>query len=462
MLTTQIAALFLTAAAVPVAGDPGWYSQGSFVPDERVAIVIRNPLDEAREGAPVVIRRADLPMLHDVHELSITLVDPAGAPRGEPSLRTRAAEGAHGRVGEANGRSFDYQFDDLDGDGLWDELFFIADFAPGERKTVHAYIGPHQRGWNPHRTHAAIGSYMRHLVPFWESENIGWKLWFPTDIDVYAKRRPQLMANRLYMENLDGYAVSLIDPALGSDIMQVSETFGGGGIGVFDDPADPNAVARPRFTPRATAGDNFNTGPVGDTRYAFSVVVNGPLRSMVRVRTMNWDSGHGQYAVEQVYTAYAGKDYTTAKVQFTRFDPAHPGAEIAVGIRRRPGETDFAQAGGMVVTSAPEVIRNPDDLEAVQQDMQVDFAGTALVVRDEYRPRYFFSPASEGNHLMRITPDADRRFEYLLAAGWSEGQGPATPEAFQAYVEKAAREYAAPIAFVGATPETRSAAAAAE
>ncbi|WP_126174311.1 DUF4861 family protein [Altericroceibacterium xinjiangense] len=448
-----LAAFLLAHGSAAVAAEGPWYTQGEFRPEQRIAIEVRNPLSQARTESPVVIRRSDLPMLHDVHELSITLVDPAGTPRSEPSIRTRAAEGAHGRVAEANGRAFDYQFDDLDEDGLWDELFFIADFAPGETKTVYAYLGPQQRGWNPHRTHAAIGSYMRHTVPFWESENVGWKLWYPTDIDVYGKRQPQLMSNRLYMENLDGYAVSLIDPKLGSDIMTVADSFGGGGIGVFDDPTQPEAVSRPRFTPEATGGDNFNAGPVSDTRYAFSVLANGPLRSIVRVRTMNWDSGQGEYEVEQVYTAYAGQDYTTAKVHFPRFEPEHPGAAFAVGIRQRPGETGFVQKDGMVITTAPEIIRNPDDVEAVQPDMAVDFAGTALVVRDEYNPDYVFSPARGGNHIMRVKPTAHNGFEYLLAAGWSEGTGPATAEAFRIYVENAAREYEAPVQFVAASQQ---------
>jgi chitodextrinase len=240
--------------------------------------------------------------------------------------------------------------------------------------------------------------------------------------------------------------------------MNVADSFGGGGIGVFDDPDNPGAVSRPRFTPHTPAGSNFNAGAARDTRYAFAVLANGPLRSMVRVRTMNWDSGKGRYEVEQVYTAYAGQDYTTATVHFGRFDPAAPGAAYAVGIRQRPGETGFVQDGGTVITTAPEVIRNPDDLEAVQPDMAVDFAGTALVVRAEYAPAYVFSPARGGNHLLRVEPTADNRFEYLLAAGWSEGAGPSTAGEFQSWVGKVAREYSAPIRFVSAAQESKGAA----
>lgn len=436
--------LALVLAPTPATAQQGWYTQDAFVPTERIAIEVRNPLDEARSDSPVIIPASALPMLRDVHELSITLVDPRLAGIAAPSPEKRALEGAHGQLAETNGHAVEYQLDDLDQDGLWDELFFMADFAPGETRTFYLYLGHHQRGWNPHHSHAGIGSYMRHTVPFWESENIGWKLWYPTDIDIYAKRKPQLMAHRLYTENLDGYAVSLIDPALGSDIMDVADSFGGGGIGVFDDPSDPGAVSRPRFTPKSLPG-NFNGGPVSDTRYAFSLIANGPLRSMVRIKTMNWDSGHGRYELEQTYTAYAHQDYSTARVRFTRFEPRAPGARFAVGVRRRGGETLNVQKGGLVITAAPEIIRNPDDREAVQPSMKVDYAGTALAVRDGYRSEYVFSPARGGNHLIRIAPGADHSFEYMIAAGWSEGAGPKTAEAFAAYAEKAAREYNAPI-----------------
>jgi hypothetical protein len=451
-----VPAFVFAVAAAPAAADAGdpWYEQGDFRPNRRVAIRIHNPLERARINSPVVIPWRSLPMLHDAQEISITLVDPNGAPRPQPSPRARASEGPHGRVAERNGRSFDYQLDDLDKDGIWDEMFFIADLAPGETKTIYAYLGQNERGWNPHRTHAAIGSYMRHMVPFWESENVGWKLWFPTDADVFAKRKPQLMANRLYMENLDGYAVSYLDPGLGSDIMQVDDSFGGG-IGVFDDPANPASVSRPRFTPAGAPESRHNAGPLRDTRYAQEVVFNGPLRSRVRIRTMNWSSGHGAYALEQTYTVHAGQDYAVGEVRFTRFEPAAPGARLAVGIRKRPGEDSFFQQGGIVVTAAPETIRNPDDVERLQPDLKVDFAGSALIVPARFKPRYTFVAERGGNHVLSIEPPHDLRFGYVIAAGWSEGAGPRTAEAFRDYVVRSAEELAHPIALAGAQAEAR-------
>jgi hypothetical protein len=351
-----------------------------------------------------------------------------------------ARQGPHERRGEANGRALDYQFDDLDRDGIWDELFFAVDLEAGERKTLHLYRGFQQRGWNPHRTHAAVGSYMRHAVPFWESENVGWKLWFPTDIDLYAKRKPVLMSPRLYMGNLDGYGVSAENPDYGADIMSVDDSFGGGGLGVFEG----ETLARPRFTPAADLENRFNAGQQSDTRYSFDVLVNGPLRSMVRIRTMNWNTGQGRYEAEQIYTAYAGQNYSTAEVRFPVWEPGPQGADFAVGIRRRPGQDYERRGDNWIVTTAPEALRNPDDVEGLQQQAPILYAGTALIVPDDHRAAYQFVEARGGNHVFRIPARPDRTYRYVLAAGWSEGEVLKTPQAFADYVEASARGFARP------------------
>jgi hypothetical protein len=207
--------------------------------------------------------------------------------------------------------------DDLDKDGIWDELFFQTDIEANSSKTIYIYLGENIRGWNRHFTHANIGSYARHLMPFWESENVGWKIWFANSVDVYAKRKPVLMSNHLYMENLDGYGVSGINRDWGSDIQRVAGSFGGGAICLFEDSSQPDVVSMPRFTPtrnELAPRSNWNAGQLSDTRYAYEVIVNGPVRSMIKIKGMNWNSGNGFYEYEQYYTVYAKQSYTTSKV----------------------------------------------------------------------------------------------------------------------------------------------------
>jgi hypothetical protein len=453
---------FALSALAPLLGlasaaqaDAPWYTQGQFSPAQRIEIQLTNDLDEDRRASPVTLTPEQLPMLRGAQALTITLVDPTGEPRPAPDHERQAQEGPHGHLAEANGRAVDYQLDDLNADGLWDELFLQVDLKARETKTLHIYLGFQQRGWNPHRTHAGVGSYMRHTVPFWESEAVGWKLWFPTDADVYGKREPLLMSPRLYMENLDGYAVSRIDPAMGSDIMSVDDSFGGGGIGVFDQPERPNTVSRPRFTPTSDQENRFNGNGLTDTRYAFEVVTNGPLRSMIRVKTLNWDSGFGRYEVEQLYTAYAGQNYSTARVSFPTFKPKAAGAAWAAGIRRHDPEEISYQKGGVVITGGGENVRNPDDKDAVQNAFRIDYAGSALVVRDIYKPRYNFWTERQGNHVFRVEPTKAGTFEYMLAAAWSEGPNLKTADAFRDYVIKSAREYNAPVRLTRVTRQAR-------
>lgn len=458
LLAALLAGASLWAAGQACAQTAGpWYTQGTFEPARRVALTITNDLDQARVNTPVTILPDQVPELRGLQEMYVTLVDPAGEPRPEPDARQRAQEGPHGFLRETNGRAFFFQLDDLDKDGVWDELFFQIDLKAHETRTVYAYIGFNQRGWNPHGTHAAIGSYARHQIPFWESENVGWKLWFPTDIDVYGKREPVLMAQRLYMENLDGYAVSYADPAYGSDIMSVDNSFGGGGIGLFEHPSEPTRVSKPRFTPQnaAVASTNFNLNQIDDTRYAFEVLVNGPVRSMVRVRTMNWRSGSGLYELEQIYTAYAHQSYSTARVRYSTFEPQDSGTAFAAAIRRHGNEQISYQQDGVVITGGSEAIRNPDDRESAQNALTVDFAASALVVKDVYRPQYVFVPDYQGNHAFRIPVTQDRSFEYLIAAAWSEGAVLNTAEGFRDYVLGTAREYNSPVRVSAADAETR-------
>ena len=456
VLTLALAAAFVAPAqAQPRARAAAWYTQAdNFAPRERVEVRIRNDLDTARRNNPVVITRAQLAALPDVHEFAITLVDPSRAGRTTPSDELLRRQGGHEARAETNGAWIPYQLDDLDSDGQWDELFFMTDIGPRETKTFYLYIGYQHQGWYAHRTHAAIGSYVRHTVPFWEGENIGWKLWFPDSIDVFGKRRPLLMSQHLYMENLDGYGVGQTNADWGSDIMEVGNSFGGGGVGLFEDPAHPDVVSRARFTPANTAGTNFNTGPRGDSRYSFVVIANGPLRSMIRARTMNWNSGHGRYELEQIFSSYAGESYATSRVRFSTFAPANAGTHFAAGIRKHINESSHYQQRGVVISGAPEAIRGPDDGPLRPNGLIVDYVGSALVVRDTYQPRYVYVPGYQGNHTFAITPNAERSFEYLIAAGWSEGVVNKTPAEFQDYVVRTAREYNAPLAFVSSAVRT--------
>jgi hypothetical protein len=433
-------ALLLPAAVSGVSfAQDGWYTEGDFAPAVRAKITLTNPLDFDRKNCPVTIPHALLP-IKDVMELSVIVVDPSLPGKPQPTKEEMTLGGGHLILGETNGHQLYDQYDDIDRDGIGDEFFFMTDLKANETKTLYLYYGFTQRGWNVHGSHGAIGSYARHLIPFWESANVGWKLWYPTDCDLYGKRKNVLMSPQLYINNWNGYAVPY---DYGSDIMRVEDSFGAGGICLFEVPAQPDSASRPRFTAAKSEfkpARVWNGGQLADTRYAFEVVVNGPLRSMIKVKTMNWNTGAGSYELEQIYTAYAHQNYSTCRVKYTKFSPKNPGTAFGCGIRKIKGEYDYAREGNALVSIGNDEITSPDDPTGLSK-LTVKYVGTGLIVKDSFRPRYQFVPARVGNHTFTIPVSKDRSYEYMLLAGWSEGEVLNTAEQFKEYVFKTAKEY---------------------
>jgi len=428
-------AIWCSLTSVGSAADYGWYTEGEVEPLQRVKLVLTNPLDIGRDNCPIVIKRADMPV-ENIPERWITVVDPELPPSPEPTREQLREMSGYLIRKETNGHFLVYQQDDIDGDGVWDELFFMTDLKPRETRTIYIYIGKSERGLYEHKTHSGMGNYGRHVVPFWESELIGWKLWFSDSADLHGKRSPMLTAYPEYSRNLSGYYMPY---EYGSDIMTVGRTFGSGGICLFEEPALPDSVSRPRFTPYT------EKGPFLDTRFAYDVVVNGPLRSMIRARTMNWNSGRGEYEVEQLYTAYAHTSYSTCMVKFTKFFPAEPATAFGCGIRRIMQEYDTFQKGGVVISMGKNVeIRIPDE-DIGDEGLIVDFEGIALVVRDDFKPEYRNIDGFDGNHVFRIPVTPQRMFEYMIAGGWSEGSVNRTNDEFTAYVLAEARKYNNPV-----------------
>jgi hypothetical protein len=424
-----------------------WYKTEKFEPVTRLVFKLKNTLNIERKDIPVTIKRSDFPM-PDIHEMWVTVVDPALPSYEGPSKEVLEIYGGHQLLAETNGHAVFHQLDDLDKDGIWDELFFQTDLKPNEGKTIFIYIGENTQGWNKHFTHANIGSYCRHQMPFWESENVGWKIWFANSCDVFAKRKPVLISQHLYMENLDGYGVSVINHDWGSDIQSVAGSMGGGAICLFEHPEIPDSISLPRFTPAreklAPAGSQWNAGQISDTRYAYEVVVNGPVRSIIKIKTMNWNTGNGSYDLEQYYSVYAHQSYSTCKVLYKNFNPLKAGVKMGCGIRKKPGEENLFQKGGIVVSSGPEQIRDPENIDE-RADWFMAFIGKAIVVKDLYLPEYQHTSQNGGNHTFRVTPDSLNSYEYMIFAAWSEGAVYNNQKDFEAYVKTTAMEYNNPV-----------------
>ena len=411
----------------------GWYTEGTdYAPSQRIRITVTNPLNIACVECPVVLKRSLLPV-QNIPERWINMVDPNLPGNKEPSLQELEEMSGYVRRRETNGHFVELQVDDLDKDGVWDEIFFLTDLKPQETHEFYIYIDHYERGMTEHRVHAAIGNYGRHTVPLWESEHMGWKLWYPHSVDLHGKREPMLTAYYEYSTNKSGYYMPW---ELGTDIMTVAETFGSGSMCIFENPANPE---RPTLAYHNSPAKD--KGPFSESRFAYDVVFNGPLRSMIKVKTMNWNSGKGFYELEQYYTAVAGKSWSIVEVKFNEFLPPGNDAMFGAGIRRIMEEYKSVNKGGYAVSMGKNIEARIPDEDIGDEVLVVPWQGIGIVVKDVFHPEYHNIDGFGGNHVFKIPVTSNHSYEFMIVGGWSFGKVNNNEKDFVRYVENEALKY---------------------
>ncbi len=117
---------------------------------------------------------------------------------------------------------------------------------------------------------------------------------------------------------------------------------------------------------------------------------------------------------------------------------------MGAGFRKRPKEDHFVQEGGIIISSGPESIRDPEGNDD-RKSYEVEFVGAALIVKDGYKPEYQFVEDHRGNHTFRINDPKGNSFEFLVSSAWSEGAVYNNREDFSDYIRKTSLEYNNPV-----------------
>lgn len=432
-----LAGLLVAMAGVANAQSGGWYTEGTdYAPTRRVKITVTNPLNMPVKGAPVVVPRNTLPF-QNIPERWIGIVDPKGPSDPEPTVEQLKAMSGYVRRKETNGHYVELQVDDKDKDGIWDEIFFMTDFGPKESKDFYIYIDHYERGMYEHEVHASIANYGRHTVPLWESKDMGWKLWYPHEVDLHGKREPMLTAYYEYSTNKSGYYMPW---EMGTDIMTVASTFGAGGMAVFENPKDMENPSRAYHSPYK------NKGPFEDSRFSFDLVYNGPLRSMIKVSTKNWNSGKGFYELEQYYTAFAGKSWSIVETKFSKFFPPSADANFGSGIRKIMNEYNAVTKKGIVISMGKDVEARIPDEDIGEEVLVVPWQAIGMVVKDKFKPEYQAIKNYGGNHVFKMPVTSDLSYEYMIVGAWSFGKVNNNEKDFVKYVDEEALKYNNPVA----------------
>ena len=302
--------LFLLMLAMPMAA----------LAQTRFDVEVNNPMQIARKDAPVTCR-----VTHDVRSALVTL----------------------------NGQEIPCQLDDLNGDGLMDELFFLADIGPQESQTynVELYVEGSPRRYEPRvyvemmLTNKKIKEtnkqdlYISQLTvdrgvnPYWmlhhhgaafESELVAYRIYFDhrQTVDIYGKYRQglELHDTQFYPDQAQK------DAGFGDDVLWVGNTLGVGTLRGWDG-QQPTMVQDVE-------------------QRSQRIVSRGPLRTIVEVKAKGWVPQAGQEPIDmtQRYTLVAGHRDCAIDISFS---PNASKYQFATGLINVKNSTECFDKRGM-------------------------------------------------------------------------------------------------------------------
>lgn len=247
-------------------------------------------------------------------------------------------DGMHPVIYDSADNIIPQQHDDIDGDGNWDELAFVADipanstlkmnikftglsalpnFEPrtnvrfgvknksGEVESVTEYSIPAEnlpRGEN--KIYQMDG-------PAWENDLVGYRHYFDgrNTRDLFGKTTQAMVLDEVGLQSgeiTDNYHV-LND--WGRDVLSVGNSLGLGGIGAWYN-GDAQRIG-------VTLNDSVNN--VAETNY--QLLVEGPIRSVFKISYDDWQLGEETYNVENTIQIWAGQYGFHGKVDFSEMAP---------------------------------------------------------------------------------------------------------------------------------------------
>jgi hypothetical protein len=259
-------------------------------------IMVKNTSSEELKNKPVMVQRKELP----------------GRPTGFPLITTII------------GDTIPAQLDDLDRDGNWDELFFVADFKAGEERkfalrwidspvqtTPKTHIRFGVRQTENSRVEPALSDtfyadqlpgvigYQHYQTdgPTWENDKAGFRIYLDgrNSIDVYGKKVSYITSDSIGIGK-DGHTENNYSEMKdwGMDILAVGNSVGLGGISL----KAKDSLARLGVTEQ----DSLNN--VDST--VCNVVSNGNVRAILEFDYRNWKPLSRNYHVKTTTAIWPG------------------------------------------------------------------------------------------------------------------------------------------------------------
>ncbi len=324
------------------------------------------------------------------------------------------------------------QVDDIDRDGVWDELAFVytlkgeekvelmvewvsvSDYPVFERRTNIRYGKMTSPG---HVEELAFDMHGKHNLPrsvnypyqmdgpAWENDKIAFRHYFDgrNCRDLFGKRISEMVLDTVGIR-ADGYPDNTYQVLRewGCDILSAANSFGLGGLAL----QLPDTLVR-------MGVESKDTVDIIDSSH-FEIITEGPVRSMFQLDFIGWDVLGTKIDVHETVTIWAGKQGHEEDI---RTSPLPENAVLVTGIvannnTKEPVEKQYDGKWISMITH---------DKQTVNKDYEL---GMALLIPQEQLIETFHTPDTGSGILKtwcaKLKP-GEKGYHYQVYAGWELG-----------------------------------------
>lgn len=320
------------------------------------------------------------------------------------------------------------QLNDLDGDGKWDELFLVTDFAPNEKKVVDlkwSSVDPKfpvktsvrfgkreaknlsvqpatEEVLLANQVHKKLG-FQKYQTdgPTWENDKVGFRHYLDgrNSKDVFGKKLPGITPENVGINSKgeveDNYH-QMYD--WGRDIFPVGNSAGLGGYALLIE----DKVNRLGILTNDTLNNVEKT--------TFKIVSEGPVNSVLSYKYENWKASGNDYQVQETTSIW----------------PGMYAYENTISINGLKGNETFLVAISNLNNKNPlQVVEAGDWVCFIMHDkLTYDrqwILGTAILVPKNIYKGYIEAPKTgklTDSYLAKLSIENNKKISYFAIAGW--------------------------------------------
>jgi Domain of unknown function (DUF4861) len=320
------------------------------------------------------------------------------------------------------------QVNDLDGDGKWDELFFVTDFAPNQSKILElkwsetdpkfaiktsVRFGKREGEKLPvhpateevlmaNQVHKKLG-YQKYQTdgPTWENDKVGFRHYLDgrNSKDVFGKKIPAITPEDVGINSKgaveDNYHV-MYD--WGRDIFPVGNSAGLGGFALMVN----NKISRLGILTNDTLNNIEKT--------TFKILSEGPVNSILSYTYQNWEASGSNYQAQETTSIW----------------PGMYGYKNTISLNGLKGNETLLVAFSNLNNQNPlQVIDTGDFVCFIQHDKLTYecqwILGTAVIVPKDVYKGYIEAPKTgqlTDSYLIKLAVKNNQKVSYYPIAAW--------------------------------------------